>query len=199
MAVEVWIDFLCPWAYLGQDRTSLLRDLGFEVRSRPYELHPELPPEGRPVRPNGRLAQVYEHIARECAEVGLPFRPPTHVPRTRDAHRCAEAVAAVDPEHHEPVVAGLFRAHFVDGEDLGDPGLLEAVATSCGVGAEGLRAEMATDRPDAAVGDSIRTAQGHGVAATPAWRFPSGFVLPGVQPRAQVERWARRLAAGSGT
>jgi hypothetical protein len=35
-----------------------------------------------------------------------------------------------------------------------------------------------------------------GVAATPAWRFEGGFVMPGVHPREQVSRWAGRLLAG---
>src|SRR3954447_16812739 len=66
--VTMWSDYICPWAYLGRDRTDLLRSLGVDVTSRPYELHPELPPEGRTMRPGGRLAAVYESIGRECAE-----------------------------------------------------------------------------------------------------------------------------------
>jgi predicted DsbA family dithiol-disulfide isomerase len=197
--VDVWIDFLCPWAYLGQDRSRLLRDLGFEVRSRPFELHPELPPEGRPVRAGGRLAAVHDHIAEQCAEVGLPFRAPRHVPPTRVAHRYAEAVAALESAGHEDVVAALFRVHFVDGDDLADREVIESAVASCGVDPARMRSEVASGRPDSAVTASIEAARAEGIAATPAWRFPSGFVLPGVQPRAQVERWARRLGASAGT
>ena len=47
MRVTVWSDYLCPWCYLGRDRTALMVDLGVEVTPLAYELHPEIPPEQR--------------------------------------------------------------------------------------------------------------------------------------------------------
>ena len=85
MQVKVWSDYICPWCYLGRDRTEFLRSLDVEVTQLPFELHPELPPSGRVVRPQGRLSQVYSAIERECVDVGLPFRAPTHVPNSRRA------------------------------------------------------------------------------------------------------------------
>ena len=43
----VWSDYLCPWCYVGRDRTAAIEDLGVQVTPLPYELHPEIPPEGR--------------------------------------------------------------------------------------------------------------------------------------------------------
>ena len=80
MLVQLWSDYICPWCYLGRDRTALLRSVDVDVIQLPFELHPELPPGGRAVPTSGRLAAVYGSIQRECAEVGLPFNPPTHVP-----------------------------------------------------------------------------------------------------------------------
>ena len=78
----MWSDYICPWAYLGRDRTALLRSLGVSVTAMPYELHPDLPPQGRAVRPDGRMGRAYEAIGRECDDVGMPFRAPTHMPGT---------------------------------------------------------------------------------------------------------------------
>ena len=72
----MWSDYICPWAYLGRDRTALLRSLDVAVTAMPYELHPDLPLTGRAVRPDGRVGRVHEAIGRECEEIGLPFRPP---------------------------------------------------------------------------------------------------------------------------
>src|SRR4051794_35519593 len=55
MEATAWSDYLCPWAYLGRDRTRLMRDLGVTVTVQAYELHPEIPAEGVAVRPGGRL------------------------------------------------------------------------------------------------------------------------------------------------
>jgi hypothetical protein len=97
--VDVWVDVVCPWAYLGLDRSNLLRDLGFVVRSRPLELHPEIPPEGIDVRPDGRLAATYERVAAECAAVSLPFRAPSRVPNSRLVLEWTEAI-----ERRVPIV-----------------------------------------------------------------------------------------------
>jgi predicted DsbA family dithiol-disulfide isomerase len=82
MEVKVWSDYICPWCYLGRDRTALLRTLDVVATPLPFELHPELPPQGRHVKPNGRLAAVYGAIGRECEAIGMSFR-------ARDTYRTA--------------------------------------------------------------------------------------------------------------
>ena len=69
MQALLWRDYLCPWCHLGRDRTALLTTLGVTVEAQAYELHPEIPTEGRPVRADGRFARVLDHIAAECAAV----------------------------------------------------------------------------------------------------------------------------------
>jgi len=192
--IDVWIDFLCPWAYLGQDRSALLASMGYRVRSRPFELHPEIPPGGRAVAPRGRLAAVYERIGRECEAVGLPFRPPRRVANTRTALDWSEAVALGEPASHDAVVAALMKAAFVDGLDLDDPEVVGTVCATAGIDLSTVQTELESGAATASVDRSMAEARDIGVIATPAWRFESGFVLPGVQPREQVERWARRLA-----
>src|SRR5215471_7788984 len=98
MQVQVWSDYICPWCYLGRDRTALLRSLDVEVTPLPFELHPELPPGGRQVKPNGRLADVYGAIGRECEAIGMPFTPPEHVPNSRRALETAEVIRRRWPE-----------------------------------------------------------------------------------------------------
>ena len=39
MRAVVWSDYICPWCYLGQDRTALLESLGVEVTVLPFEEH----------------------------------------------------------------------------------------------------------------------------------------------------------------
>ena len=194
--VDVWIDLLCPWAYLGQDRTDALRELGFEVRSRTYELHPDIPPGGRPVRAGGRLDATLARIAEECAACGLELRAPRRVPNSGPALTWVEAVGLVSPAQREPIVRRLFAAHFVDGSDLEDPDVLAAAATSVGVDPEAVASSL--DAAKSELSDSMRAARDAGVAATPAWRFESGFVIPGVQSREATLRWASRVLARSG-
>jgi predicted DsbA family dithiol-disulfide isomerase len=197
----VWSDYICPWAYLGRDRTDLLRSLGLDVVPMPYELHPEIPSEGRTHRPDGRLAQVYGGIAEECAAVGLPFRAPTRTPNSRQALSTAEVVRLHAPEQFSALDDALFRAHFVEGRDLGDAGVLDDIVTSVGLSPDEVRAAVDSGEGEEAVRASMVRAHANGVAATPAWLFGAdgeGLVLPGVQPRELYERIVTRLRARQG-
>ena len=42
MEATCWSDYLCPWCYLGQDRSALMASLGLEVVHLPYELLAEV-------------------------------------------------------------------------------------------------------------------------------------------------------------
>ena len=198
MHAVVWADYICPWAYLGRDRTAFLRSLGVDVVSMPYELHPELPREGRAIRPDGRTARVHAVIAAECAEVGMPFRVPARVPNSRRALMTAEVVRVLAPSRFHAFDAALFAAHFVDGRDIGDPGELDELVTAAGLPAAEVRARVDRGEGDEAVSASMVRARDNGVAATPAWLFGEdgeGLVLPGVQPRELYGRIVSRLRA----
>jgi predicted DsbA family dithiol-disulfide isomerase len=194
LTAKVWSDYICPWCYLGRDRTALIESLGVVVTVLPYELHPELPAAGRTVRPDGRLAAVHADIARQCAEVGLPFEPPTHIPNSRRALETAEVVRELRPESFAALDKALFEAHFVHGLDIGDADVLDELVTAAGAPAPAVRAATDQGAGRAAVAASMDDAHDHGVAGTPAWLF-GDLVIPGAQPRALFERVVTRLRA----
>jgi predicted DsbA family dithiol-disulfide isomerase len=194
LTAKVWSDYICPWCYLGRDRTALIESLGVRVTLLPYELHPELPAAGRAVKPNGRLAAVHADIARQCAEVGLAFEPPTHIPNSRRALETAEVVRQLHPDAFEALDRALFEAHFVHGLDIGDVDVLDGLVTAAGAPAPAVRAATDQGAGHAAVAASMDDAHNHGVAGTPAWLF-GDLVLPGAQPRALFERVVTRLQA----
>ncbi|MDQ3757881.1 MAG: DsbA family protein [Actinomycetota bacterium] len=182
MEAVVWSDYLCPWCYVGQDRTALLRSLGVTVTVLPFELHPEVPVGGV------SLQRRYQAPAAECEAVGMPFRPPTWLPNTRHALAAAEWVRRTHPEAFDAVHEALFRAYFVDGLDIGDHDVVASVAGS----------DVDIEQGSAWVDESMAAARDADVLATPAWRLDTGVVIPGVQPRAYFERVARRRLAGGG-
>ena len=197
MQAVVWSDYLCPWCYLGRDRSALLESLDVAVTPLPYDLHPELPPAGRRVSPNGRLADVYARIAAECAAVGMAFTPPEHIPNTRLALRAAEVVRAGWPDAFAALDQGLFDAVFVTGEDIGDPAVLSDVVSRSG--ADGAQVRAAVERGDGAseVQASIEAAHEVGVTGTPAWLLDGRLLIPGVQDRITIEQWVARMRARS--
>ncbi len=197
MQAVVWSDYLCPWCYLGRDRTSLLEQLGVTVTPLPYDLHPELPAAGRRVSPTGRLAEVHARIGAECAAVGLPFNPPEHIPNTRLALRAVEIVRTRQPTAFAPLDAALFAAVFVDGVDIGDPHVLADLVSHSGAdGDEVCRAAEAGEGAEE-VRASMEAAHDFGVTGTPAWLLDGRLLVPGVQDRVTIEQWVARMRARS--
>lgn len=186
MEALLWRDYLCPWCYLGRDRTALLGQLGVSVDVRGWELHPELPAEGRAVRREGRSAAVLDHIAGECEAVGLPFRTPTRIPNTRHVLEVAEAVRVAAPDRFPTVDAAFYDAIWVDERDLGDPVVVDAILADAGV-------DVALDDGARLLDDSMAEGRAHDVTGTPAWWVDDRLLIPGVQDRATVERWVSRL------
>jgi predicted DsbA family dithiol-disulfide isomerase len=172
-----------------------MRDLGVEVTPRAYELHPEIAPEGYPVRPNGRLSRVFDQIAAECETLGLPFRSPDRVPNSRLALETAELVRRLAPDAFPVLDEALFRAHWVEGRDLGDEAVIDELVGSSGAPVEVVAERRRADEGKRAVDTSMVEARSLGVTSTPTWVVGDGLMIPGAQPRETIERWITRLLA----
>ncbi|MEZ5176976.1 MAG: DsbA family protein [Acidimicrobiales bacterium] len=197
MEVPCWSDYLCPWCYVGQDRAKLLEERGVTVVHLPYELHPEIPAEGRRVRPDGRLEATFDRIEAACAEAGMPFRRPERMPNTRRALEPAEGVRRRHPDSFASLHAALFHAQFATGEPIDDPDVLDRLVAEAGAPAAVVRAAVEAGDASAAVDESMANAREAGVASTPAWSLGEGFVVPGVPDRATFGRWIDRLVSRS--
>ena len=198
MRVTVWSDYCCPWCYLALDRLEALDELGVAVDLLPFELHPEIPHGGRRHRPDGRTAAVFARVGAESAEAGLPFEPPAATPNTAMVLGASEAVRRTSPDAFPVLHRRLFRAHFVEGLDLGDEAVVDALAAEAGADVDALRAWRADGRAEAAVAEARAAALEAGVTATPAFRFDTGLIITGVHPRAALARWVTRMQARSG-
>ena len=195
MEATCWSDYLCPWCYVGQARDDLLGELGVTVVHRPYELHPEIGPEGRRIRPDGRLAPTLDRIEVACAEAGLPFRRPTRMPNTRRALATAEWVRTHEPDAFAAVHRAFFAAQFADGLPLDDPDVLDELVAGAGASAPSVRAAVDDGRADVLVTASMEQARAHGIASTPTWVLDGGFVLPGALDADTMRRWVSRALA----
>jgi predicted DsbA family dithiol-disulfide isomerase len=146
LSLEVASDVVCPWCYIGKKRMekalALLKDeVEIEVRWLPFQLNPELPPEGI-LRADyrkakfGSLERSKQMDARVIAEgkgegIDFAFDRMERQPNTTQAHRLI-AVAQQEGRGNA-VVDALFTAHFEQGRYIGDPKVLAEIAVRCGV------------------------------------------------------------------
>jgi len=192
ITAEVWTDYVCPWAYLGTDRTALIESLGVAVRVRSYELHPDLTTRPVPVRVGGRLAATFAEVAALASECGLPFVPPSQSASSRLALECFEATRTRWPALAADLHDAMWRGRWVDGCDLADRSVLERLTSAVGVPDE-VWMDVDAGIGDRLVSESIVEARAIGIAATPTWRFSSGFVMSGVQSRSTIQRWVSKM------
>ena len=66
-----WYDLLCPFCYVGQNRTTILLRHGLDVVELPFQAHPDIPPGGIPAGPrNGPICAMLEREARDPLDAG---------------------------------------------------------------------------------------------------------------------------------
>jgi len=182
-----WYDFLCPFCYVGQHRTAILVRHGLHVVGLPFQAHPDIPPGGIAAGP--RNGPMYAMVEREAKEAGLPLNWPARLPNTRRALAAAEWVRQHQPRAFPQLHKDLFDAHFVLGEDLEDPAVIDQHASESGIDLAALHAALADDSAAAAVTEAEMIGHKYGVQGTPAWLLGERLIA-GLRPAAEFERLA---------
>jgi len=75
----------------------------------------------------------------------------------------------------------LFAAHFAEGRDVEDAGVLAALAAEVGMAADAARAYLDSDQGTREVREEIAAAQRLGVTAVPTYVFDDKYVVEGAQ------------------
>ncbi|HEX4368881.1 MAG TPA: DsbA family oxidoreductase [Rhodopila sp.] len=198
--IEIVHDLVCPWCYLGVRR--LLRtlrrrpDLAFDLVWRPFLLNPDMPRLGmtRPeyvVRKFGgedRAQRLYATISETGRNEGLEFRFDRirRTPSSIDAHRLVRHAAGYG--RADSLVEALFAAHFTDGLDIGNHGVLISVATACGMDPLAVRRFLASDAETEGVhADNLR-AHRLGINGVPCFVVDGMHAIAGAQEPEVIER-----------
>jgi len=199
LVIDVVSDVVCPWCYLGKKRLeAALATSGdqAEIRWRPYQLDPTIPPEGLDRKAymeakfgkGDRLKQAHDHLMEKGAELGLAydFDAIKRAPNTLDAHRLIRWALAAGVQ--DQVVTRLFALYFEEGRDISDRGLLAKAAGEAGMDAAEVRATLDTDQDVDGVRQEIAQAQKIGVTGVPFFIFAGKLALPGAQePSVMIE------------
>jgi predicted DsbA family dithiol-disulfide isomerase len=181
MKLEVNIDVVCPWSYLGKRwlETALEKFEGrAEVQVEWRSLVLDAPQKGDLDREDD--ADLDGHLTELAAAEGLTITlDPAHEPDTLAAHRLLYR-AAERPGEQSRLLDALFAAHFADGADLGDPAVLAALAEAAGV--SGAAEYLASDDGLEAVKEEIGETRAIGFTSTPTFVFEERWAIEGAQP-----------------
>ena len=192
VSIDVISDVVCPWCYVGKRRLEAAvasAGLAVELHWRPFQLDPTIPPAGldRTAYLTGKFGSldkidtIHRRLTETGLEVGLPFRfeAITRAPNTLDAHRVIRWAASDGVQ--DAVVEALFRAYFVEGQDIGDGKTLVRIAGSCRMDENRVHRLLASGTDLSEVREEIATAGRLGVSGVPFFIFAGRFAVPGAQ------------------
>ena len=216
VAVDIWSDVMCSWCAVGYTQfaksvKAMESELGVEVRWMPFELNPDLPPEGRPQ--DQHLAEVYgrspEDIAAMRARMqataeraGFPMAyagegepPPAMMWNTFEAHKLLRwALADQGPEAQTRLKVALLKAHFQQRRNVGDREVLLDIAE-----AEGFdRANAAEALADEALAIAVRAEEQRGrqagINSVPSFVVDGKYLIQGAREPEDYARVLRQVA-----
>jgi len=173
----------------------LQQEYAVEVVWEPFELHPDIPPDGIPMSDQMRLARApsTERLRALAASAGIVMRPVSLIPNSRPALEAAEF--ARDAGCFDGFHRALFAALFADDENIGDIGVLVRLAEQVGMGGDAIRSALTERRYRPRVDEKIAWARERGISSTPTFVFDDRFDIVGAQDYAVFESVAQRMGA----
>ncbi len=208
MKIDFVSDVACPWCAVGLNALErALERLGdtaaVELHFRPFELNPQLGPEGEDV--GEHLARKYgltpEQLARNRAalqergaSVGFHFGPRERIWNTFDAHRLLHWAGLQGPGPQRALKHALLQAYHGRGENPGDPEVLGRLAGQVGLDVDEAGAILASDR----YADEVRAQENHwlsqGIQSVPSVVVEGRYLIQGGQPPEVFEQALREIA-----
>ena len=204
--IDIVSDAICPWCYVGKRQleralASLAREgLSFQVHWNPFQLNPEMPKQGRD-RASYRTAKfgsaeqaaaLDQRITEAAAAVGLGFRTDlmTRTPNTIDAHRLIWFAGQNGDQ--DAAMEAVFKAYFIDGRDIGNPGVLADCAVEAGLPRQPVIGFLAGDVADAEMRAADRAARQAGVSGVPSFFLDGYSLFSGAMPAETIADAFRR-------
>jgi predicted DsbA family dithiol-disulfide isomerase len=216
IAVDIWSDVMCPWCAVGYTAfaravEALEGELEVEVRWMPFELNPDLPPEGKEQAQH--LAEVYgrspdevaamrSQMQETAARVGFPMEwtgegpePPAIMWNTFEAHKLLRwALAERGPEAQTRLKVALLRAHFQLRRNVSDRNVLLEIAEAEGF--DRIKAAEALADDALATATRIEEARGRqaGINSVPSFVVDGKYLIQGAREPADYATMLRQVA-----
>ena len=216
LAVEIWSDVMCPWCAVGWTQFAkamkeLEGEIAVEARFMPFELNPDLPPEGK--YQQKLLAEVYRRTPEEVAAMraqlhaaadraGFPMawtgegeEPAAMMWNTFDAHKLLRwALAEQGSEAQARLKLALLEAHFQRRRNVSDREVLLDIAEAQGF--DRARAAEALDDEALAMATRLEEQRGResGIASVPSFVVDGKYLIQGAREPADYAGMLRQVA-----
>jgi len=207
-------DIVCPWCVVGlgglETALETLKAEGItaEVHFQPFELNPQMPPEGEnivehigrkygstPEQSAANRAMITQRAAEAWPGFEMRMGPDSRIWNTFDAHRLLHWAGTVGMAEQRALKAALFTAHFTDGRTMTDAGVLADAAAAAGLDRAKAAEVLSGDLYAAEVRAEAALWVSRGINGVPAVVVEGKWLISGGQPAAVFEQALRQMAA----
>ena len=211
LRIDIVSDVVCPWCIIGYKQveralTLLEQPVEAEFHWHPFELNPDMPPEGEDSaehiqRKYGRSAEqgkaVRSQIRDTAASLGFEFGEggARRLVNTFAAHKLLTKAE----DKQTALKLALFSAYFQSGLDVSDEAVLLDVAEDVGLDRE----TCAHWLSDETLAQQVRGEQAYwrneNISGVPAIIFDGQFMVPGAQSAETFARVIEKILAKRGS
>jgi len=195
--LDIISDVVCPWCIVGYKHLeAAIEELGIqdrvEIEWQPFELNPDMPPEGEHLR--AHVARKYgaskadsdsarKNIAQHGADYGFTFDyfEDMKMVNTLDAHKLLDFAHQIGKQ--TPLKLRLFSAFFTEHKDISDHQILIQEAIAVGITREQAETVLADDSIREHVKNLESQWQKMGVSSVPTVVINRTSALTGAQPQ----------------
>ncbi len=204
LSVDIVSDVVCPWCIIGykqlQRAVDMMGDrIEIGVRWHPFQLAPNLPPEGQDMRDYvreryGATPEQSRGNRARLVEIGtslgiaFTFGDDSRIYNTHRAHELL--VWAGEEGAQTALKMALFEAYFTRGENVSETDVLLNAAECAGLDRDAARAVLEDGRYADSVDAEVAHWQDQNVTGVPAFIVNGKFMVPGAQ---DAETWVRLI------
>ncbi|WP_169053543.1 DsbA family oxidoreductase [Alteraurantiacibacter aquimixticola] len=201
LQVDVWSDIVCPWCAIGitqflKAREQLKGEVDLTIRFMPFELNPDMGPEGH--NQIDLLAKAYNKTPADVlemrrtveatgADVGFPMtwqgegeEPVLMVWNTHKAHMLLRWVLTVsDTEAQLRLKLAFLRAYFQLRQNVSDDAVLLDIAEAEGFDRAGAEAALKDEALSTAITMEEQRARQNNISSVPTFVVAGKYILQG--------------------
>lgn len=196
MKIDIWSDFACPFCYIGKrNLESALKEFDsqdvVELVFHSYQLDPNAKKGGQ-INPVDELAKKYgtsreraqemiDRVVNMAKDVGLNYNYDKLIStNTLDAHRLSHYAKKENKDRE--LVEELFKAHFIEGLDIGDLEVLAELGARVELDREEIKSILKSEEYYSEVDLDKYTASQYQIRSVPFFIFNNRYAVSGAQP-----------------
>ena len=197
MKINIFADTICGWCFIGHTNLNnaikKFPDTKFEISHTPFQLNPEMPPEGisrdkyLQIKFGGKdyATPMYENMKLKAQEAGMIFNLDKikKTPNTVLSHLLI--ILSEKFNSQDQVKEKIYQSYFIDGLDIGDINILTNIAKQNNISEKVFR-DFINEESIKKVNSKITLAKEKGISGVPFFEIENEFIS-GAQSVLQLE------------